>query len=81
MKLATQVALQGNVNATTDAGVAGLMAAAAGEGALLNVEINLKSLPDNADKSGVRANLDRVRKGLGEEAQRCQSAVRSVMDA
>ena len=34
----------GNANAITDAGVAGLLARAAGEGALLNVEINLKSL-------------------------------------
>jgi glutamate formiminotransferase/formiminotetrahydrofolate cyclodeaminase len=52
-ELAGRVAKCGNVNAITDAGAAGLLARAAGEAALLNVEINLKSLPDSADKHGV----------------------------
>ncbi|HUK62330.1 MAG TPA: glutamate formimidoyltransferase, partial [Dongiaceae bacterium] len=44
-RLALLAAKSGNANAITDAGVAGLLARAGGEGALLNVEINLKSLP------------------------------------
>ena len=53
VELAATAAGQGNVNACSDAGVAGLLARAAGEGALLNVQINLKSLATSADKASV----------------------------
>jgi glutamate formiminotransferase/formiminotetrahydrofolate cyclodeaminase len=79
--LAEQAARLGNVNAVSDAGVAGLMAAAGGEGALLNVQINLKSLPDNADKNDIQRNLQRLYDALGPAAQRCRDAVRAVMEA
>lgn len=42
------VAEKGNPNAASDAGVAALLLAAAAEGALLNVGINLGSIPDPA---------------------------------
>ncbi len=48
MLLVEQVAKQGNVNAASDAAVAGLMGLAAIEGTALNVRVNVASL-DNSD--------------------------------
>lgn len=79
--LAADAAERGNPNAATDAGVAGLLARAAAEGALLNVEINLKSLPEGADKEQVIAGLTRLREQLEPVARRCADAVRAVMNA
>lgn len=79
--LAEAAARQGNANAVTDAGVAGLLALAAGEGAGLNVEINLKSLPEGADKAAVAADLESARAALFAAGERCRSAVRAGMNA
>jgi len=57
MDLALIVAQSGNVNSMTDAGVAGLMARAAVEGAGLNVRVNVASLTDQAQ---ARALLDEL---------------------
>lgn len=46
MRLAMEVAVKGNVNSASDAGVAALMARAGVEGAVLNVLINLGSVKD-----------------------------------
>ena len=46
LKLAKEVALKGNKNSLSDAGVAGLMAQAAAEGAYYNVMINLPGFED-----------------------------------
>jgi glutamate formiminotransferase / formiminotetrahydrofolate cyclodeaminase len=81
LDLAEVVARLGNHNAASDAGVGGLLAAAAAEGALLNVEINLKSLPDDADKLDVQSRLQRLRAAVGESAQRCRTAVRAALTA
>ena len=79
--LAEAAARQGNVNAASDAGVAGLLARAAGEGALLNVQINLKSLVPSADKQDVTAQYESTRADLHAAAERCSSAVESAMTA
>ena len=55
LRLAHQVASQGNANAVTDAGVAGLCALAAAEGASLNVRINMSSLDGHDDLERRRA--------------------------
>ena len=81
LELAAQVAKLGNPNAITDAGTAGLLAHAAAQGALLNVEINLKSLPTEADKNDVETALQRLRSALGPAAQRCTDAVHSALNA
>jgi glutamate formiminotransferase / formiminotetrahydrofolate cyclodeaminase len=78
LELATRVAKWGNVNAITDAGVGSLLARAAGEGALLNVEINLKSVPPSADKEGVEMELRRLQAALGAEGGSCMDAVRAT---
>jgi glutamate formiminotransferase/formiminotetrahydrofolate cyclodeaminase len=81
LRLAETVAGRGNPNAVSDAGVAGLLAAAAGEGALLNVEINLKSLPEGADKNNIQKRLQGLSSSLGESSRRCREAVRVILHA
>jgi len=81
IELAMQAAKSGNRNAVTDAGVGGLLAQAAAEGALLNVEINLKSLQEGADKQGVEMDLHRLAATLRRTSEDCRSAVRSTIDA
>ena len=79
LRLAETVAQRGNPNAVSDAGVAGLLAAAAGEGALLNVEINLKSLPAGADKDDIQKRLQGFSASLGDSARRCREVVRVIL--
>lgn len=79
--LAAVAAQKGNVNAVTDAGVAGLLAEAAGGGAILNVQINLKSLADGADKQAVVADLETVRAELHAAAAKCREVVQAAMNA
>ena len=81
LELAVEVAAKGNVNAASDSGVAGLLAHAAAEGALLNVEINLKSAANSADKTDIEMGLQRVRTMLGPLARRCQDAVHAALSA
>jgi glutamate formiminotransferase/formiminotetrahydrofolate cyclodeaminase len=71
----------GNVNAISDAGVAGLLAAAGAEGAMFNVQINLKSLPGNADKDSIQEGLQRLHATLGPATQRLREAVRAILNA
>ncbi len=79
--LAGKAAQRGNVNAVTDAGVAGWLGRAGAEGALLNVEINLKSLPEGADKEAVEMELRRTREALDAAVRGCLDAVRASLNA
>jgi glutamate formiminotransferase/formiminotetrahydrofolate cyclodeaminase len=81
VSLAAVAAGQGNVNASSDAGVAGLLARAAGEGALLNVQINLKSLAPSADRDSVSSQAEAIRAELMAAADRCAVAVQAAMNA
>ena len=81
VELARLASRDGNPSAVSDAGVAGLLAAAAAQGALLNVEINLKSLPDGADKENVHKRLQRLATAVAESSDRCRRSVQSVLHA
>jgi glutamate formiminotransferase/formiminotetrahydrofolate cyclodeaminase len=78
--LAEQAARLGNPNAVSDAGVAGLLARAAGEGALLNVAINLKSLPPSEARETLAADQRRLGDALARAGQRCQESVAAVLE-
>ncbi len=81
LHLALLAAQKGNTNAVTDAGVAGLLARAAGDGALWNVEINLKSIPESADKGAILSGLQRLRAELHMAAERCRETVQVAVNA
>jgi glutamate formiminotransferase/formiminotetrahydrofolate cyclodeaminase len=80
VELAERAAKQGNVNAVSDAGVAGQIASAAAEGALLNVEINLKSLTPSGAGQDLGARVVELREELARTAARCRQAVRAALD-
>jgi len=62
LKLAKKVAQKGNRNSLSDAGVAGLAARAAAEGAYYNVRINLPNIQDREFLSDIKKRSARLRK-------------------
>lgn len=62
LKLAKKVAQKGNRNSLSDAGVAGLAARAAAEGAYYNVRINLPNIQDGEFLSDIKKRSARLRK-------------------
>ena len=76
LELAERLAPIGNRNAVSDVGVAGLLAAAAVRGAVLNVRINLPYLdPDEPLRDEASAEVDRVLAGLDERERAIRDAV------
>ena len=79
LDLALVVAREGNPTAVTDAGVAGACALAAGEGAALNVRINLSSLTDaawiNSTESAATELIERCRALATEVRETVESAL------
>ncbi len=61
LKLAREAALRGNQNSLSDAGVAGLTAQAAAEGAYFNVRINLPGIKDKEFKAKTLAEAEALR--------------------
>ena len=73
LRLAKEVAKKGNKNSVSDAGVAGLAAQAAADGAFYNIRINLAGLKDAAFKKATAREADELRKKaeqLGGELRR-----------
>jgi glutamate formiminotransferase/formiminotetrahydrofolate cyclodeaminase len=76
LKLATDIALKGNKNSLSDAGVAGLMAQAAAEGAYYNVKINLPGLEDADFKSKTKEQATTLVK----KAQKLGDELREIIE-
>ena len=77
MEMALVVAQKGNVNSVSDAGVAGLMAHAAIEGAGYNVAINLGSLTDKAFIDKLTSGYSKIREKGNEFAAEIKKTVES----
>ncbi|MGI6359360.1 MAG: cyclodeaminase/cyclohydrolase family protein [Bacillota bacterium] len=76
LQLAEQAAKQGNVNAVSDAAVGGIAAHAALHSALLNVRINLKSLPKDDWSAQTAARVAE----LAEQGNQLHQAVQCLCD-
>jgi glutamate formiminotransferase / formiminotetrahydrofolate cyclodeaminase len=74
--LAETVAREGNRNSVSDAGVAGLAARAAGEGAYYNVRINLPNIKDEAFKVRTLDEAESLKAGM----MGASAAVAGIMD-
>ena len=73
LKLLDNLANYGNANATSDVGVAGLLASAACKGALFNVDINLNSLPDEYGQN--------MRESCPKILEECSVLAREIMQS
>ncbi|MFP4082712.1 MAG: glutamate formimidoyltransferase [Candidatus Aminicenantes bacterium] len=76
LEMAKQVALHGNKNSISDAGVAGLTAQTAAEGAHYNVRINLSGIKD--DKFKARMKKDSL--ALNKKALNLGQEIREILD-
>jgi len=76
LELAKEVALKANKNSLSDAGVAGLAAQTAAEGAFYNVKINLPDLQDEAFKSKTKKEASSLKK----KAVKIGDEMRAILD-
>jgi formiminotetrahydrofolate cyclodeaminase len=76
VRLASVAASKGYKSSLSDAGVGGLTAAAAGEGAYLNILINLPTIRDEKFKARVRRQADRLKT----EMDRAGRVIRKVIE-
>lgn len=77
LPLCPPVAERGNQAAVSDIGVAALLAHAAVRSALLNVEINLRTIEDTLYINQVRSEVTRLTENLDAEAEQIQQLVMS----
>lgn len=74
-ELALRMARNGNRNSISDAGVAGLSASAAAEGAYYNVLINIKEITDEAFKKDMAEKA----RGLFHQVEKTSAEIREIM--
>ena len=77
LKLTKPVAEKGNANSISDAGVAGLMAMAAVDGAFYNVKINLGGISDDKFVRTTRTEAERI----AGEAKKLADEIRSIVES
>ena len=78
-KIARAMALEGNPNSVSDAGVGALAARSAVLGARLNVRINARGLSDKALAAGLMAEADEIaRKAIAEETDILETVNRKI---
>jgi len=74
--LAQTVALHGNKNSLSDAGVAGLMAQVCAEGAYFNVRINLPNMQDKQFKARIKREATALKRKISQAA----SSVKEIVE-
>jgi glutamate formiminotransferase/formiminotetrahydrofolate cyclodeaminase len=80
LELAGVVAAKGNRNSLSDAGVAGLLAGAAAEGAYYNARINLANIRDDVFKEDIRQRADALLKRVAELGDALRDHIRKELD-
>ncbi len=73
------IAKDGNKNSITDAGVAGYMAHAGFNSALLNVKINLKYIEDDNFKKEMEENMEKMIKEMDEKLAKIKEVVEEYL--
>jgi glutamate formiminotransferase/formiminotetrahydrofolate cyclodeaminase len=76
LNLAKEIALKGNKNSLSDAGVAGLTAQAAAEGAYYNIKINLPNIQNSEFKSKIKRQATSLKK----KAVKLADEIREIME-
>jgi formiminotetrahydrofolate cyclodeaminase len=76
LELAKDIAIHGNKNSISDAGVAGLTAQTAAEGAYYNVIINLPDIQDEKFKTEIKAKAE----ALKSEAIKISDEIRKIVE-
>jgi methenyltetrahydrofolate cyclohydrolase len=79
LKLCQGMVEKGNPAALSDGGVGGLMAAAAVQGALFNVEINLASIKDEEFVKAMRQKIREMELEMGMVRERVISTVKEKL--
>jgi len=79
MQALEPVASKGNVNSISDVGVGALSLSCAFHGARMNVEINLKDLPESEEKNRIMREKDGMIPAFDELAGKIQNIVRERM--
>jgi glutamate formiminotransferase/formiminotetrahydrofolate cyclodeaminase len=80
LELAGIVATKGNRNSLSDAGVAGLLAGAAAEGAYYNARINLANIRDDVFKEDIKQRADALLKRVAELSDALRDHIRKELD-
>jgi glutamate formiminotransferase/formiminotetrahydrofolate cyclodeaminase len=80
LELAKFVALKGNKNSLSDAGVSGLIAEAAAQGAYYNIKINLPGIHDDEFKEEIKKKADSLEKKASELGAELRRLIREELD-